>query len=175
MTFNLNFLFFHCHADVRLLPVSDYVLLRFLMDPTNGLLIFCFIYLFILASYLSVFGGNIYFLCLVTQISCILETSLRFSIALFISIHKLSHAYNAELVICSLNVRGLSKIMKRRETFHWLKMKKYAVYFQQQVHCTKDKEHIWSAEWGYSAIFSSFSSASAGCVRFLIIISTFKF
>ena len=61
------------------------------MDPTNGLLIFCFIYLFILASYLSVFGGNIYFLCLVTQISCILETSLRFSIALFISIHKLSH------------------------------------------------------------------------------------
>ena len=57
--------------------------------------------------------------------------------------------------------------MKRRETFRWLKMKKYAVYFLEEVHCTKDKEHIWSAEWGYSAIFSSFSSASAGvCVLF---------
>ena len=30
---------------------------------------FCLIYLFILASYLSVFGGNIYFLCLVIQIN----------------------------------------------------------------------------------------------------------
>ena len=57
--------------------------------------------------------------------------------------------------------------MKKRETFRWLKMKKYAVYFLQEVHCTKDKEHIWSAEWGYSAIFSGFSSASAGvCVLF---------
>ena len=35
------------------------------------------------------------------------------------------------------------------------------------MHCTKDKEHMWSAEWGYSAIFSSFSSASGGvCVLF---------
>ena len=49
------------------------------------------IYLFLLASYPYVFGGNIYFLFLVIQISCILETYLRFSIALFISIHKLSH------------------------------------------------------------------------------------
>ena len=31
--------------------------------------LFCLIYLFILASYLSIFGGNIYFLCLVIQIN----------------------------------------------------------------------------------------------------------
>ena len=43
---------------------------------------FCLIYLFILVSYLSVYGGNICFLCLVIQISCILEISPRFSIAL---------------------------------------------------------------------------------------------
>ena len=42
------------------------------MDLTNGLLMFCLIYLFILASYLFVFGSNIYILCLVIQISCIL-------------------------------------------------------------------------------------------------------
>ena len=64
-------------------------------------------------------------------------------------------------------MRGSSNIMERRETFRWLKMKKYAICFPQEVHCTKDKEHIWSAEWGYSAIFSSFSRASAGvCVLF---------
>ena len=57
--------------------------------------------------------------------------------------------------------------MKKRETFRWLKMKKYAVHFLQEVHCKKDKEHIWSAELGYSAIFSSFSSDSAGvCVLY---------
>ena len=41
-------------------------------------------------------------------------------------------------------------------------MKAYAIYFLQEVHCTNDKETLWSSEWGYSAIFSSFSSASAG-------------
>ena len=57
--------------------------------------------------------------------------------------------------------------MKRHETVYWLKMKKYAVYFLQDVHCTKDKEHIWTAEWRYSAIFSSFSCASDRvCVLF---------
>ena len=55
--------------------------------------------------------------------------------------------------------------MKRRETFRSLKMKKCAIYFLQKVHCAKDKEHIWSTEWGNSAMFSSFSSTSAGvCV-----------
>ena len=52
--------------------------------------------------------------------------------------------------------------MKRRQIFRWLKNKAYAIYFLQEVHCTKDKETLWSSEWGYSAIFSSFSSASAG-------------
>ena len=48
--------------------------LRVLLDPTN----------------LSVSVGNVYFFPLVIQISCILETFLRFSIA-FMSIHELSH------------------------------------------------------------------------------------
>ena len=60
------------------------------MDPTNGFLMFCLISLFILVSYIFVSVRNIYFLSLVIQISCILETSLRFSIAV-ISIHELSH------------------------------------------------------------------------------------
>ena len=60
----------------------------------------------------------------------------------FVYKHPQAIPYNDELVICSLNVRDLSNTMKRRETFRWLKMKKYAVYFLQEVYCTKDKEHI---------------------------------
>ena len=53
------------------------------------------------------------------------------------------NAFADELVICSLNVRGLSNTMKRREIFRWLKTKKYAVFFPQEVHCSKDKEMCW--------------------------------
>ena len=74
---------------------------------------------------------------------------------------------NDELVICSLNVRGLSNPLKRRETFRWLKMKKYGICFLQEVHCTKEKESLWTSEWSFTAFFSSFSSASAGvCILF---------
>ena len=70
-------------------------------------------------------------------------------------------------MICSLNVRGLSNTMKRREIFRWLKLKSFAIYFLQEVHCTQEKENWWTSEWGFSAIFSSYSSASAGtCILF---------
>ena len=32
----------------------------------------------------------------------------------------------------------------------------------QEVHCTKEKEPLWSSEWGSSSFFSCLSSASAG-------------
>ena len=71
------------------------------------------------------------------------------------------NAFADELVICSLNVRGLSNTMKRCEIFRWLKTKKYALFFLREVHCSTDKEICWTSKWGYSAIFSSLSSASA--------------
>ena len=72
-----------------------------------------------------------------------------------------------ELIVCSLNVRGLSNNLKRRETFCWLRMKKFGIFFLQEVHCTNEKEQLWSSEWGFSAIFSSVSSSSAGvCILF---------
>ena len=66
------------------------------------------------------------------------------------------------LVICSLNVRGLSNEIKRRETFNWLRNKKYSVYFLQEVHSSKEIEKLWLAEWGYRGLFSSLSSSRAG-------------
>ena len=46
-------------------------------------------------------------------------------------------------------------------------MKKYGIFFLQEVHCTKEKESPWTSGWGFTAFFSSFSSASAGvCILF---------
>ena len=67
--------------------------------------------------------------------------------------------FSDELVICSLNARALSNTMKMREIFRWLKNKTYSIFLLQEVYCSKDKEIIWSAERGYTAIFSSLSSA----------------
>ena len=66
------------------------------------------------------------------------------------------------LVICSLNVRGLSSEVKRRETFNWLRNKKYSVFFLQEVHSSKETENLLLAEWGYRGLFSSLSSCRAG-------------
>ena len=67
-----------------------------------------------------------------------------------------------DITVCSLNVRGLSNNQKRRETFLWLKKKKFSIYFLQEVHSTRGTEICWQSEWGYSTIFTKFSSSRAG-------------
>ena len=67
-----------------------------------------------------------------------------------------------DLKICSLNVRGLGDNQKRREIFNWLRSKALSIYFLQEVHCSENVTTIWSAEWGYKTLFSSFSSAKRG-------------
>ena len=67
-----------------------------------------------------------------------------------------------KITICSLNVRGLGNKYKRRKIFNWLKKKKFSIYFLQEVHNKKEVENMWSAEWGYRAVFGGLSSASAG-------------
>ena len=71
------------------------------------------------------------------------------------------------LTIASLNVRGLRDNTKRREVFNWLRKKNYSAYMLQEVHCTENTNHVWSAEWGYQAIFSTYKSNKAGvCILF---------
>ena len=37
----------------------------------------------------------------------------------------------------------------------------------QEVHCTENANHVWSAEWGYQTIFSRFKSNKSGvCILF---------
>ena len=38
-----------------------------------------------------------------------------------------------DLRICSLNVRGLGERLKRRETFNWLRAKKFSIYLLQET------------------------------------------
>ena len=53
----------------------------------------------------------------------------------------LSHLFTmqSDVVICSLNVRGLSNDTKWRETFLWLKKKKCSIYFLPEVHTVQHK------------------------------------
>ena len=45
-------------------------------------------------------------------------------------------------------------------------MKNDGIFFQE-VHCTKEKESIWTTEWGFTAIFNYFSIASSSaCILF---------
>ena len=69
--------------------------------------------------------------------------------------------HSDDMVICSLNVRDLSNNTKRRETFLWLKTEK-KFNFLQEVNSTNETEPYWHSEWGYSTIFTTFSSSRAG-------------
>jgi len=69
------------------------------------------------------------------------------------------------LRILSANVKGLqSNYQKRRDSFTWLKSKKYqiSIYRLQETHSTTQDEAIWCAEWGYECIFSHGTANSAG-------------
>ena len=79
------------------------------------------------------------------------------------------------LVICSLNFRGLSNDVKRRETFNRLRNKKYSFYFLQAVHSSKETEKLWLAESGYRGLFSSLSSSRAGNPSYLTTTSLLKY
>lgn len=59
-------------------------------------------------------------------------------------------------------MRGLGNNTKRREIFNWLRSKKFSIYLLQEVHCSEKTSHLWSSEWGYQSLFTTFSSTKAG-------------
>ena len=67
-----------------------------------------------------------------------------------------------KISICSVNCQGLGNPSKRREVFNYLRNKSYSLLCLQDTHFTKNMENIIRAEWGYKAVFSSFSSQSRG-------------
>ena len=65
--------------------------------------------------------------------------------------------------ICSLNVRGIQNMQKRRKLFLWLKSKNFTIYFLQETHSTHNSELLWGNEWGGKAYFTQAFSNAAGC------------
>ena len=78
----------------------------------------------------------------------------------------------SSITIGSLNCRGLSDDIKRRDFFHRYR-KLYDILILIDTHCTKEKENQWNHEWGYKAHFSSHSSHSRGVS--VLINNTFKY
>ena len=48
----------------------------------------------------------------------------------------------------SLNVRGLNKMIKRRQIFQWLHQQKPDVVFLQETYSSAQNLKSWEAEWG---------------------------
>ena len=104
--------------------------------------------------------------CTIYKYQGLVITTLNYIAALLTLSSKdfISHLFTMhsdDMVICSLNVRDLSNNTKRRETFLWLKTKK-KFNFLQEVNSTNETEPYWHSEWGYSTIFTTFSSSRAG-------------
>ena len=71
------------------------------------------------------------------------------------------------ILISSLNVRGLRDFKKRREVFHYFQKAEAEILFLQEAHCTAEIEKQWRAEWGYTILFSHGTSDSRGvCILF---------
>ena len=66
------------------------------------------------------------------------------------------------LKVCSLNARGKGDQLKRRETFNWLREKKISIYLLQEIHSIENTAPVWSAEWGLTSLFTSYSSSRGG-------------
>ena len=67
-----------------------------------------------------------------------------------------------DLNLVSLSVRGLGNCQKRREVFNSLIAKGFSIYFLQETHSSEKSMPFWLAEWGYKALFNSWSSVIAG-------------
>ena len=93
---------------------------------------------------------------ILNYIAALLTLSSKDSLSYFFTVQ------SDDMVICSLNVRGLSSNTKRRETFLWLKKNRLSICSLQEVHSTNETEPYWHSEWGYSTIFTTFSSSRAG-------------
>ena len=75
--------------------------------------------------------------------------------------------------IISLNCRGLADTKKRRDVLHYLRQKKCEVYFLQDVHIEEKLTKYVTAEWGFKAYFSPYTSNSRGVA--ILFNNTFEF
>ena len=66
------------------------------------------------------------------------------------------------LSICSLNVRGLNKEIKRNSVFKWARKKQFDILMLQETYSCSDNEVKWKNEWGGNIVFAHGSKHSKG-------------
>ena len=66
------------------------------------------------------------------------------------------------LKICSMNVRGITDSIKRKDVFNWLKDKNYSIYCLQDIHVGDKNKTAFEKDWGSEVIMSSKSPESRG-------------
>ena len=62
----------------------------------------------------------------------------------------------------SVNIRGLSKSLKRRTVFRWLHHQHCPFVFLPETYSSEECENIWQAEWGGEVFFSHGTKHSKG-------------
>ena len=72
--------------------------------------------------------------------------------------------FEGNINICSLNCQGLgtNDPRKRRDVFNYLRGKQFSILCLQDTHFSGEIERFVQSEWGYKAVFSSFSTRSRG-------------
>ena len=71
-----------------------------------------------------------------------------------------------KLKIVTMNVRGLADYSKRRNLFHYLRIKKYDIIMLQETHLSKKLENVINTQWGAKCWYSHGTSASRGVAIF---------
>ena len=67
-----------------------------------------------------------------------------------------------KLNVISCNVRGLANKVKRIKVYRYLHDHDVDIACLQETHCTKNKQHFWTKEWGGKAIYSQGESNARG-------------
>ena len=55
------------------------------------------------------------------------------------------------ITVASVNCRGLGNVQKRRDVFHYLRQKRYSIYFLQDTHLDPKLDKYITAEWGFTS------------------------
>ena len=66
------------------------------------------------------------------------------------------------LILTTVNVRGIRDVTKRGRVFEWCKTKKSSIVFLQETFSTIDIEDRWKADWGGHGVFSHGTNHSKG-------------
>ena len=75
---------------------------------------------------------------------------------------KISH----DLLVGSLNVRGLNNSIKSHAIFNSIKSKNIDIFMLQECNCLKEESSTWEEEWDGNYFFSYGSKHSKGTMIF---------